>query len=98
MVLVLEADRYDDYLKYIHDILVETQLYVMELTELFYKNKNRIEIINASAPIVFTLCEIAFVEAVIMRISKLTDRASTINSSNLTIKTLFEHFVPEVLY
>ncbi len=92
MSQTLSTSRYDEYLSHIHDILLETHVFKSYLTELFYSNANRVEIMNDSASTFFVMCENSFVESIIMRISKVTDPETTGGVDKLTIKTLFKQF------
>jgi rRNA-processing protein FCF1 len=77
------------YLNKFYDVLVETNIYIQFFKDLFAFNQNRVEIMNETAGTFFVLCQNAIVEAVIMRLSKLTDR-----SRSLTIRTLLKRIVP----
>ena len=72
----------------LHDDLAELHAKWTVFSQLYATNEERVELLNASAPQVFRLCQDVFINDILITISRLTDPRQTSGKDNLSMERL----------
>lgn len=72
----------------LYDDLAELHAKWMVFSQLYATDEKRVELLNASAPHFFRLCQRAFINDILLTISRLTDPHQTFGKDNLSMERL----------
>ena len=72
----------------LHDDLAELHARWTVFSQLYATNEARVELLNASAPRFFRLCQDVFINDIMITISRLTDPRQTFGKDNLSMERL----------
>jgi hypothetical protein len=72
----------------LHDDLAELHAKWTAFSQLYATNEERVELLDASAPQFFRLCQAVFINDILMTISRLTDPRQTFGKDNLSMERL----------